>query len=358
MNTLPLDTAWLTGVLITLTGLITALVVVAVLMRTIRLLRDRRRERLAAGPRRALLAFVAEGGAEGADDLLMITPAAWRAAEPAAVALLGKVRGDARRALAEVFERRGAARQAVARLRHRDPVRRARAAELLGHLGRPDSATALHALLDDTSPEVRVVAARALGAIGVPASARPLLAALGRHGMPAHLVAFALSQIGVGAVPALHAALGDAEPSVRATALQALGLIGALGSAAPITELLDHEPHPDVRLAAVRTLGRLGGRPAVAPLRAAMDPARVPELRVAATRSLGEVGGPAAADVLGSLLADPDHRVAAEAAQALRRLGEPGRRRLREIADSAADEPGTHARQALALLDLDEGPRP
>ncbi|MCU7722863.1 HEAT repeat domain-containing protein [Actinoplanes sp. KI2] len=389
MNTRPADAGWLTGALIVLTGLIAALIVAAVVIRVIRVLRDRRRDRLAAAPRRALLAFVAEGGEEGAEDLLAISPRAWRATEPAAVALLGKVRGDAHGALAEVFEQRGAARQALAQLHHPDAVRRARAAETLGYLGRADAAEPIHALLDDKDPEVRVVAARALGAIGAPASAAPLLAALDRHRMPAHLVAFALSRIGAGAVPDLQTALSDDAPTVRATALNALGLIGAIGSVSAIIDLLDREPHPDVRLAAVTTLGLLGGRSAVAPLRAALDPARASGLRAAAARSLGEVGGPDAATVLGDLLADPDYHVANEAARALRRLGPPGRRRLQEIADDAspapaaepdgaspapAAEPGAgcsvlspgvppgiagvtaaaHARQALALLDLEE----
>ncbi|GIE89528.1 HEAT repeat domain-containing protein [Actinoplanes regularis] len=350
------DLGWLTIVLLLLTGLITVLIVGAALIRTIRLLRDRRQEQLAAAPRRALLAFVAEGGEEGSEELLAISPRAWRAVEPAAVALLGKVRGDAHRALAEVFEQRGAARRAVAQLRHRDAVHRARAAETLGHLGRPDVIDAIHPLLDDKSPEVRMVAARALGAIGSPASAAPLLAALSRRQMPAHLIAFDLSRIGAGAVPALQAALSDAEPSVRATALNALGLIGSIGSVTAITELLDSESHPDVRLAALTSLGRLGGRSSIAPLRAALDPARTPGLRAAAARSLGEVGGREAAEVLGTLLADPDYHVAHEAAQGLRRLGVPGRRRLQEIAEGVPAGPGAaHARQALALLDLDEG---
>ena len=64
----------------------------------------------AAGPRRALLAFVADNGEEGSHDLVAIPEDAWRATEPGALALLGKLRGEAHDALVSVFLRRGVAR--------------------------------------------------------------------------------------------------------------------------------------------------------------------------------------------------------------------------------------------------------
>jgi HEAT repeat protein len=371
---------WLTVALVLLTGLIAALTLTAVLLRTFRLLRERRRERLAAAPRRSLLAFVADGGEEGAEELLAIGPRAWRAVEPTAVALLGKVRGEAHRALAEVFERRGVAGQAVARLRHSDPVHRARAAETLGNLGRRDAVEPICVLLEDSNPEVRVVAVRALSAIGDPSAAEPLLAALSQRRVPVDLVAYALSRGGVDAVTALHAALRQDEPWVRATALQALGLIGAIGSVGQITDLLGHERNPYVRRAAVTTLGRLGGRSALEPLRKLLDPARSTPLRAAAARSLGDVGGQGSAEALVALLADPEYHVAYQAAQALRRLGVPGRRLLERVAAEEFGTPGfgnrlectvlepgapthiataapvAHARQALALIALQAGP--
>ncbi|RZU51833.1 HEAT repeat protein [Krasilnikovia cinnamomea] len=326
-----------TVAIIVLAGAIVILGGAAALIRVIRTVRQRRQDRLAAGPRRALLAFVADSGESGADELLAIPPRAWQAVEPVAVELLGKVRGDAHLALTEVFQRRGVGDRALAQLTSADPVRRARAAETLGHLRRLHAVPQICALLDDRQPDVRVVAARALGTIGEPAAAVPLLAALTRP-VPAHLVAHALARIGAGAVPALEAALSQPEPLVRATALDALGLIGATGSVPVINDLLHGEADEDVRLAAVRALGRLGGRSAVAPLLAATEPGNSDTLRAAAARALGDIGAASAGKDLARLMADPAYPVAHEAAQALRRIGPAGLAHLTAIADASPAE--------------------
>src|SRR5262249_4107166 len=149
--------------------------------------------------------------------------------EPTAIAMLGKVRGEARAALVALFEQRGAAARALVDLRRPGAVRRARAAELLGNLGRADTVPVLCSLLGDASPEVRVVAARSLGRIGSAEAAGPLLAPLaGRRAIPAHFVAHALLRLGTGTLPALAAALVHDEPLVRATAADVLGLAGAV----------------------------------------------------------------------------------------------------------------------------------
>ena len=72
------------------------------------------------------------------DQLVAVDARTWRAVEPTAVAMLGKVRGEAHTALVTVFERRGAGTRAERDLHARSPVVRARAAEVLGNLGPPD----------------------------------------------------------------------------------------------------------------------------------------------------------------------------------------------------------------------------
>jgi HEAT repeat protein len=342
----------LTYAVVLLAGLIALLSLVAVVARGSRAIRERRRERLAAAPRRALLAFAAEGGGDGADELVAISPKAWRAAEPTAVELLGKVRGEAHQALADVFQRRGDVDRARADLRRGSAVRRARAAEMLGYLQWPDAAEPIGRLLTHRRTEVRVVAVRALGAIGDPASAGPLLDSL-THAVPAQMVAHALSRLGVEALPALRQALRHEDPLVRTTALDAIGLVGATGSAQAVTDLLRDE-HPSVRLAAAGALGRLGGREAVAPLLVAVRAGNPTELRAAAARALGSVGSDPAGEALAELLADPAYQVAHQAAQALRQLGPPGVARLRQA--SLGDDPSAaHAREALALAALASG---
>src|SRR5689334_20450129 len=122
---------------LTLEVLMAVVAFVAAAIAVIRGWRSVRRRRVAAlgaGPRRALLAFVADNGEEGAEDLIAIPEDAWQAALPAALGLLGKLRGEAHAALVSVFLHRGAARIALADLRARSSVRRARAAQLLGDL--------------------------------------------------------------------------------------------------------------------------------------------------------------------------------------------------------------------------------
>jgi HEAT repeat protein len=346
-----------------LAGAVLVLLALSLAVRFHRRTRERRRAALAAGPRRLLLEFAAEGGEVGADDLVAIPGPAWRAAEPTAIALLGKVRGEAHRALVEVFERRGVGDAALRDLHRRGRVRRARSAQALGNLGRRDAVPDLCELLTDPQPEVRVVAVRALGRIADPAAAEPLLSALAAPGsVPSQLVAHALIQIGPTAAPALVAALRHPAPLVRVTALDALGLLGAAGAAEPVATVLAGDLAAEVRMAAATTLGKLSTRSALAPLVGVLGAAHPPALRAAAARALGDLGTPAAVGSLRELLGDGHYRVAHEAAHAMRRLGPRGLAELREVvaADGAADDGATaravaHAREALALADIGAG---
>src|SRR5690349_10338516 len=148
-----------------LAGIVTVTAAAIVIVRIRRRIRHRRRSALAAGPRRALLAFVADNGEHGSHDLVAIPDDAWRAVEPGALALLGNLE----------------LRQAV-----------------------PD----LCRLLTDRHAEVRIVAVRALGRIGDPAAAWRLIASLDRHDpIPSLLATHTLVQLGPEAEVTLSAAL-------------------------------------------------------------------------------------------------------------------------------------------------------
>ena len=334
-------------VLVGLTGLVSAAVVVT---RAARHALDRRRERLAAAPRRALLTFLADGApADQLDELAALPGPPWRAIEPMATALLGKVRGDARDGLVALFERRGVGERALVDVARIGAVRRARAAEVLGNLGRRDAVPLLCAGLADRNPDVRLVAVRALGRIGDAAAAQPLLATLARpEPAPVHLVAYALVQLDGGADAALLAALAHPAPQVRATALDALRLRGTIGAEARAVEVLRVDPSAWVRGQAARLLGRVGARAAVEALTTAAHRDPVPDVRAQAARALGDLGAPAAVPALRELLDDPRYRVAHEAAAALARLGSRGSVALREAAGVGG--PGAaHAREAIGV---------
>ncbi|MDT5037404.1 MAG: hypothetical protein QOE03_2589 [Micromonosporaceae bacterium] len=343
---------------------------VIVVGRALRHARNAARARLAAPGRRALLALAAGDDApDNLDALVQLDPAVWRAVEPTAVALLGKVRGEAHAALVLAFEQRGMGDRALPELRARGAIRRARAAEVLGNLGRADAVPGLVYLLHDTDRDVRTVAARALGRIGDPAATRALLESLaGRHPVPPQTVADAVMRMGADAQPALAAALDHSADLVRATAVEVLGLIGAITVAPRVITALSDDQSPEVRQRAAAALGRLGTRSALAPLLEAVEPGRPPALRATAARALGDLGAVATAPALGALLSDPEHTVAHAAAYSLLRLGNAGRQVLEHAAGpgpaagpdpthtagSAGDRAAGYAREALARFDLDD----
>ncbi|GGQ50242.1 HEAT repeat domain-containing protein [Couchioplanes azureus] len=338
-----------------------------IVVRLTRRVREAKRTRLAASPRKALLAFVADNGEEGGDDLVAIPDDAWRAAEPHALALLGKLRGEAHLGLVSVFLRRGTARAALAQLRSRSPVKRARAAQVLGDLEVRRAVPDLCRLLTDRHGEVRVVAVRALGRIGDPAAAWRIIASLDRSDpLPSLLASHSLAQLGPEAEVTLSAALDHPQARVRAVCLDALGLLGATGSVHRIARILREDSHLDVRIAAATNLGKLGTRSALEPLTHALHESRPTALRAAAARALGDLGAPAAVPTLVKLLGDDAFQVAHEAAHALRRIGPAGLEALRDVIASeraAAQAAGMgahaqrsaaagHAEEALALAEV------
>jgi HEAT repeat protein len=349
----------LTVATVTIMVLVAIVALIAVGIVTVRIFRtisDRKQAALAAGPRRALLAFVADNGEEGSHDLVAIPEDAWRAAEPGALALLGKLRGEAHAALVSVFLRRGIARRALRDLHARSRVRRARAAQVLGDLELRAAVPALCRLLEDRHSEVRVVAVRALGRIGDPAAAWRLIASLDRvDPAPSLLVTHTLVQLGPEAEVTLSAALDHPQARVRVVCLDALGLLGATGAVTRVARVLREDPSLDVRVAAAAALGRLGVRSAMDPLIDALVSSRPTPLRAAAARALGDLGAPAAAPHLTRLLRDPAFRVAHEAGHALRRLGQVGLAALhdvldREAATARAAGVGAHARPSATAM--------
>ncbi|MEO7001356.1 MAG: HEAT repeat domain-containing protein [Ktedonobacterales bacterium] len=144
-------------------------------------------------------------------------------------------------------------------LRSANPRLRASAAETLGSLRNADAASAVIALLDDSTSIVREAAARALGQIG-----------------------------GVRAREALRSFAGSADPALRIAIAQGLGVTpDPLSTLVALRLLTDTDPR--VRAAAATTLGLLGDGRAVGPLRercADADPF-VQNAAISALRRLG-----------------------------------------------------------------------
>lgn len=334
------------------------LVVALALLTVARRWSNRRREarRLAvAEPLRPLLLTLVAGEPdeteEAARALVALDRPRWRAIEPDLEAMLVKVRGETHESVVRVLEQRGSLARALHRLTSRDPVQRARGAELLGACRREGAAEDLVELLADPDPEVRTVAARALGRIGSPRAALPLLATIGtRADVPPRIVATALLRIGVAAHPALVTAMSDPEALRRATAAEIAGLDGAVTAVDGLLRLLEHDEAVEVRIRAARALGRIGMPRSTPVLVAATGDDQPVALRTVAARALGELGDPAAVPRLAELAAGPDHRVASNAAGSLVRSGGTGLAALSALADDP--ERGAHAREALATARL------
>lgn len=314
---------------------------------------DVQRDRL-LGPGRPLLVALAagEGDQRVLDGLATLSRAQWRALEPLAVSMLGKVRGDARGALVRLLEHRGTAGRALSDTRRRRPVVRAGAAHLLGAVGGPAATVRLVALLGDRDRDVRAVAARALGGLADPIAAEPLVRGLmsSRATLPHHVVLPALARIGSAARAALLAYADDPDPAVRARVAEALGLVGAVDTASHLVRVLCEDPACDVRLRAARALGRLGVPSGVDPLLEATAATESTALRVTAIEAVGLIGARRAVPALVRLVDDPHHWIAHTAAAALVAVGPEGTASLREFAGPAPDRPGSaHAREALAM---------
>jgi HEAT repeat protein len=276
----------------------------------------------------------------------------WRSVEPSVVGLLSKVRGEAHAQVVELLIRRGTIARATRSTHSLDPVRRARAAHLLGQSHQRGSRVDLERLLKDRDPDVRRVSAAALGLLGDPRSTGPLLRTLAtRRAVPASVVASAVADLGHWAHASLFSAIGDESPMVRAVAIEICGLAGAVPASPVLRAALRHDSQVEVRVRAARALGRLGVPNAVGDLVTAGQPDQPAALRMVVARALGDIGSTAAVPGLRRMLAANEHRVAANAAAALARLGEPGVAALREVAFSDAPA-AREAKAGLALADL------
>lgn len=344
----------LTTTVLVLAAVTLAVLAAMVVARLVRLTGERRRSRLAeAGT--GLLVRVADGSGdqEAVRQLAEMDARVWKALEPTALHLLDVISGKALTDLIGLFERRGAVAAACRNTHSRSGVRRARAAHDLGRFRHRPAVPELCRLLTEADADVRHCAARALGRIADPAAAPHLLAALGgTRPIPVSVVAHALLRLEGGDTTALRAGLKDRNPRVRAVAAEVLGRCGAHETLLDLVTVLEADEAVDVRVRAIGALTRLGLPQAVPPLLEATYAAE-PMVRAAAARALGKLPDTRSVAQLTTLLADPVHEVAHEAAQALPGLGAAGLAALEQAAaDPSSQAAAVRARNALALAAL------
>jgi HEAT repeat protein len=259
-----------------------------------------------------------------------------------------RLRGGSRERIAQHFERHGHIRDEIHALSDRRSWRRATAAYVLGDMGSSAAVPALVEALDDRERDVRSAAARSLGQLGDAEAVEPLLGALSSRRVPRGVVGQAVLALGSAAVPQLRPLLEHAEPGVRATAAELIGLLGGAGEAEPLVDRLT-DTSAAVRERAALALGRLGAAEAYEGLERALDdPA--PPVRAAAAEALGLVGNTRAFQRLMHIACCDVFEPARAAARALARLAP-------ERLQGAAREPdaGPHVREAAATAALEAG---
>lgn len=264
------------------------LVLLAVLLARRALLARRESARVAAESRLQPWALALLAGPDAEQGELPLSAADRRRLARILARYSKQLGGEQRSAIAAYFERSGDVRAAISALGHHRAWRRAVAAAALGDMGSATAVPALLASLDDDDRDVRIAAARTLGRLGDTRAVEPLVEALARHRLPRDIAAYALLQIGRGALPRLGLLATADDAGVRRTAIDLVGLLGDAADAEAIIERL-RDTAAEVRAGAARALGRLGAERGTAALRGALDD-RVPFVRAAAATALGVIG--------------------------------------------------------------------
>jgi len=156
---------------------------------------------------------------------------------------------------------------------------------------------------------------------------------------------------GKAAIPPLESVMASSPPSLRAAAIEALGLIGAAERV--LTPLLEELKSPElaVCIAAVGAVSRIGG-PQVVEALAGLATHKDGQVRLAVAESLGIVeGGAAAVEPLLALLKDSLWDVRRAAAETLARFRDP---RTVEALSAALSDHDADVREAVvkALAEL------
>lgn len=287
------------GWMLVVAGAATVLLMVLIaLVRVATTIRDRRRERAHASVLPLLLDVT-----DGVDVSVPARRRDARAMGSAAAALVHKVRGADRAALAAWLREHDYARPALRGLRSRRPARRAEAIELYLALG-ADPAPVV-AMLRDPHSRVRAAAVRALGEAGVVEAIPALAVAVGarRHPVSMSGAAMAIVQAAPSSAEAFGPAWRSHEPRVRRLAIDTSGHLGLADAREHLEEALGASDAV-LRTHAALALGRIGSPRSVPALRAALsrvraerftaDAAAAAEERavVDALRLLGEVIDP------------------------------------------------------------------
>jgi HEAT repeat protein len=249
-----------------------------------------------------------------------------RLLERAMLESAAELSGDAHDRLAEQFAALGLADAARRDLRSRRAMRRVEAAEALGEMRVRDSAEALLAGLEDRDPLVRFACAGALTRIGAEDVLLPIITALtsDRHGATTGEVVETLLDYGRPAIAELLGLLAEeGDPEQRRVIAIALGELRAVDAVPELVRLL-HDGDDELAARAAHALGKIGDPRSAADLAALVTGARSWIVRTAACGACGQMAAPEAPPALARALGDESWHVRNAAATALVSLEDRG----------------------------------
>jgi HEAT repeat protein len=316
MTLLSMDFLTLSLLAVTATSLVLLLVMVG--LRIIRKLYDQHLARLDVRVRPLVLG-IAVAEPEELDELISqvhkLRVFARQQAVDTAFKMLAEVNGESRRNLSALMIELGVVTKALRRTRSIDPVRRSRAAELLGLVNPPEAVEALKRLSTDSNREVRIVAVRGLGRTNTPEAVKYIESVLSDPSrVPPWLAGTAFLEDNSAKTFPLDQFLSNPSPVVRQTAMTLASLNPHGKTVELLSQCVLEDPDRLVRVYAARALGRIQSRAGVEPLRIAAMSDSNRSVRVASARALQTLPSSWTKDALVYLqsdMMDPEVRRAA-----------------------------------------------
>lgn len=291
MTLFSLDFLALSLILVTYTSL--GLLIVMIGLRVVRKFHEQHLRRLDVRVRPLVLSIAVAENDELPDlfeHVAQLRVFARQQAVAVAFRMLTEVSGESRRNLSALMTERGMVRKSLKQTRSLDPVKRARAAELLGLVNPPEALEILAEMTRDRSREVRIVAVRALGRTQSDKATALIEKVLQQpRTAPTWLTGSALLELGSAEAFPLRTFLAHPSPVVRQVATTLGSLMPQSDTGALLGRCVLEDQDRLVRVMAARALGRLQSRAGVEPLSIAALSDTHRSVRVACARALSEL---------------------------------------------------------------------
>lgn len=316
-----------------------------ILVRAVRSIRDRSRQRLRQDLLPLLLAASEESLGPNARAALRRHPAM---TVELMAELFELVRGDALERLVSNLREAGLVEALIARTARGKENARIHAAECLRFFPGPDTEQALHRALGDRAMRVRMAAALALAQLGAAPPLRTLVdrvSATGTHS--GRLVEIFACLPGESGSELVEIASDDATPIlIRAAAVKALGGTGQYALVSELGAIARGSKAPELIAECIRAIGALGHPAGGDTVRWALS---YPDWQVRAEgcEAAGRIGLTDTSPLLGKLLDDEVWLVRFHAGRALAAMGGTGRAELTQRANAGQ---GTAQRTAALVL--------